>query len=204
MSNRNDDLAAIRARHTTGYELTTDRADIGLVVYTKPAPKPNHILAKCFIGRAGNPSWFYMFGTAHELENYVNQQIGARNRSLAEKAKRKAEQSAPAEVSVGDVFESHWGYDQTNIDYYQVTRVVSPKTIIVRKIAAVSWDTHYMQGRCVPSTDNFIGQPMTKRVKPYGDNGASITINSFANAYKMKPVIDGTPLYGSSAWTAYA
>lgn len=205
MSNRNDELAQRRAAEVSTYTLHLDRSDIGLMVYTKPAPNPGQILCKGFIGKAGKPTWYYRFRNQTELDNYVNQQITSRTYSIEAKAKAKAEQSAPAEVQVGDVFEACWGYDQTNIDYYQVTKVISDKTVEIRRISSVSWETDYMQGRSVPSLDNFIGAPMRKRIRScsYG-GGAAVRITSFYDAYKMKPVVDGTPIYASSHWTAYA
>lgn len=199
MGNRNEQLAARRAFNTAGYELHTDRPDIGLQVYTS-----GDLVAKCFIGKAGNPKWHYRFRNADEMNTYIAREIDARTRSLAAKAEYKAQRNAPVSVAVGDVFEASWGYDQTNIDYYQVTRIISAKTVEVREIAAVSWDTDYLQGRCVPSLDNFIGKPMVKRVKSAGSDRASIRINSFCDAYQMTPVIEGTPIYSSSYWTAYA
>jgi len=38
------------------------------------------------------------------------------------------------EVKVGDVFVESWGYDQTNVDAYQVTRI-SPASVWIRPIA---------------------------------------------------------------------
>jgi hypothetical protein len=37
-------------------------------------------------------------------------------------------------VSVGDVFVSSWGYEQTNVTFYQVLSVHGKKTVTVREI----------------------------------------------------------------------
>ena len=36
-------------------------------------------------------------------------------------------------VSVGDVFVSSWGYEQTNVTFYQVLSVHGKKTVTVRE-----------------------------------------------------------------------
>ena len=42
-----------------------------------------------------------------------------------------------APIRVGDVFYASWGYDQTNVDFYQVVGVTaSGKSVRLRKIAA--------------------------------------------------------------------
>lgn len=201
MGTRNEQLARRRAYETAGYELHLSRPDIGLEVYTKQVGE--QIIAKGFRGRAGKPAWFYQFRSSVQLEDYIAREISGCERAAEYKAQRKAERSAPASVDVGDVFVCSWGYDQTNVDYYQVTRVIGPVTIEVRKIGAVRWETGLDQGRCVPAPDNFIGSPMRKRVQSYNGE-ASIRIASYCYAYKMKPVVDGVPAYASSHWTAYA
>ncbi|WP_407233719.1 hypothetical protein [Escherichia coli] len=41
-------------------------------------------------------------------------------------------------VSVGDIFVSSWGYEQTNVTFYRVLSVHGKKTVTVREIRANS------------------------------------------------------------------
>lgn len=202
MGNRNEQLAQRRAAEVATYTLHLARPDLGLEVYTKPL-QGDTVLAKAFRGRAAKPAWFYRFNTVAELETYIAREIDSREKHIAYKESVKADRSAPAQVDVGDIFMASWGYDQTNIDYYQVTRVISAATIEIRKIGAVSWETEYLQGRSVPAPDSFIGEPMRKRVQSYGGR-PHVRISSYCYANKMDPVIEGVPAYASSTWTAYA
>lgn len=204
-SNRNQELAQMRAYAVEGFDLHTSRPDIGLEVYTRDGGA-GQIIGKAFIGRAGRPTWHYRFRTGAEMAAEIERTVRSCEATARHKAQRKAERSAAVAVAVGDVFEASWGYDQTNIDYYEVTRVIGPKTVEIRPIAAVAWDTLHMQGRCVPAPGEFIGAPMRKRVRAANADGtgAAITINSFTTATKLAPVVEGVPAYGSSAWTAYA
>lgn len=204
MGNRKQQLAEARAYAVQGLSLYLERADIGLEVYRGEPYADGSVVARCFIGAAGKPRWAYRFRSDAELDGYVAREISSREASLRAKAERRAEQAQPVAVAVGDVFEASWGYDQTNIDYYQVVRVVGPKTVEIRQIGAVVWDTGMMQGRSVPSVDSFIGRPMVKRVKPTGDGGAAVMIASYCHAYRIEPVIPGVPAYASSAWSSYA
>ena len=58
-------------------------------------------------------------------------------------------------VKVGDLFSMSWGYDQTNVNYFQVTRT-TPKGVYVREIGAKS----------VPDTQGF----MCETVRPVKDS----------------------------------
>lgn len=201
MGNRNDALAARRAGEVIGYDLTVDLPDVGIQVYAKPVG--DQFIAKCFIGKAGRPAWFYQFRSAAEMDAHVERSIRGRAASLEAKAKAKADRNVDVKVDVGDVFKCSWGYDQTQIDYYQVVRVVGARSVEIRKIGALAWDEGPMHGRCVPDVDNFIGPPMVKRLKSAGREGAAVRIHSFANAYRMDPVVEGAPVYASSFWSEW-
>lgn len=41
----------------------------------------------------------------------------------------------PTPVKVGDIFRNSWGYDQTNVDYYQAVRVTA-QSVYLRAIAS--------------------------------------------------------------------
>lgn len=109
-------------------------------------------------------------------------------------AERKADRAKPHPLKVGDILYSSWGYDQTNIDFYQVTRVVGAHTVELRKIAGkdAGGGNGYDRGNCVASPGQFIGEPFQKRANHEG----TIAIASYANAYLW----DGKPRY----WSSYA
>jgi hypothetical protein len=67
--------------------------------------------------------------------------------------------NTPNPWQVGDLAYTSWGYDQTNVDLYQVVDVKSRTKIIVRPIGGESVDTHYMQGKCRAIKDTFLNKP---------------------------------------------
>lgn len=189
-----------------GYELSYNDSDLGIQIYFNDK---TGCYGLCYIGKAKKPSWHYRFKSAEQRSQEVARTF-KRVQEIAEfKADRKAkkaEASANHGVKVNDVFRSSWGYDQTNIDYYQVIAVTG-KTATIRKIAQLSENTEYLQGNCVPAVNQFIGEPKKKLIQKYStDSSAFVKINSFSNAYKIEPVavIAGKPIYESSHWTAYA
>lgn len=82
---------------------------------------------------------------------------------------------------VGDVLESSWGYEQTNVDFYQVIRA-TPKTVVLRPISA-----HRELGETfghysvVPNIDQFIGDASRYKVRMMGEE-PYVMIKSFAIA----------------------
>jgi hypothetical protein len=60
---------------------------------------------------------------------------------------------------VGDIYVNSWGFEQTNIDPYQVVRVL-PKTMELRKIAkrAIPDTQGFMCQYVVPVKDSFTGE----------------------------------------------
>jgi hypothetical protein len=86
-------------------------------------------------------------------------------------------------VIVGDIFYSQWGYDQTNLDYYQVIKT-TPTMVAIRKI-----EKRLTRGRGLPTeyympiANKFVGPPVNKKLKEHG-GGAYVNLNSYASAYK--------------------
>lgn len=122
-------------------------------------------------------------------------------KTRAEKAERRAK---PHGLKVGDILRSSWGYDQTNIDYYEVTRLIGAQMVEIREIAARAQETGFMSGDSVPAPGQYIGKPERRRVSDHGERD-SVKVSECAHAYLMRPtVVGGVKCYGPSHWTAYA
>lgn len=90
--------------------------------------------------------------------------------------------------AVGDILVSSWGYDQTNIDYYQVTRV-SPAMITMRPIASrQDSDDGGWTGRAVPVPGQFTGPGIRRKPRNCRD-GYCVTLTGYSAAHLW----DGTP-----------
>lgn len=70
-------------------------------------------------------------------------------------------------IKIGEIFYNSWGYEQTNIDFYQVV-AVAKKSIKLRQIAAIKTpDAEYGdRGTSMPDVGNFISE-ITKTKIPY-------------------------------------
>lgn len=162
------------------------------------------LFAIAYGGKRTKCDWHYRFKDDAALHKQIEETLRGYIQSAELKADYKAKRNAPHDVKVGDIFRCSWGYDQTNIDFYQCTKILGAM-IEIRPIYQMSEETLSMQGECVPCVDSFKGDAMRKKVNMHGGN-PSVRIYSFANAYRMKPIakIADKAIYESSHWTAYA
>jgi hypothetical protein len=162
-------------------------------VYTDERGRP---CARGFRGKAIKPAFNCYYRSPESRERHVREFFeGVRkteNWRAEQDAARKAKLAQPHKLQVGHILVSSWGYEQTNIDFYQVTALKGARSIELRKIGAVSHEDLHMQGTCTPRADAFIGEAFTKRV----DENNAVRLTSYSSAYLW----DGRP----RRWTAYA
>jgi hypothetical protein len=123
----------------------------------------------------------------------VTDSIASRKAHIArieEQAKKRREYKHS--LKVGDVLYSSWGYDQTNVDFYEVT-AVKDKSVVICKIGKENLGGSSGSDKVVAAPGRCIGKPMTKRV----GEGGYIHLTSYSSAHKW----DGQPLHETaSGW----
>ncbi len=153
----------------------------------------NRYLFLAYIGRQSKPAAFYHFKTEEARNAYGERWKAERGRVLDAKKVRKAEARKPHSLKVGDVLYTSWGYEQTNVEFYEVL-AVRGCVVDLRELAKdVTEYSHGMQGRCVPKPGQYVGG-VYKSKRPNGDN--AVRFNSFCYGRPW----DGTP----KSWSSYA
>ena len=111
-------------------------------------------------------------------------EIEAKRVYKAERAakKKEATEMARNSVIVDDIFVDSWGYEQTQVDAYQVVEKIGNATIVLRPIACRTVEGS--EGRdcqnVVPVFGAFTSEEtFTKRIGEYG-----IKMNSYSSAYQ--------------------
>lgn len=79
--------------------------------------------ARAFGGKRSKPDFNYQFGNEIARESYISNWLTNQRTRIAERKARRKEQSAPHGFKPGQLFYISWGYDQTNVDYYMLTKV---------------------------------------------------------------------------------
>lgn len=156
-------------------------------VYVK-LDDPKRLSAIFYTGKQSNHTWFYGFPRLDDMKAKINDTISRLMSWQDAKAKRKDARSKPHTIKLGDIFYTSWGYDQTNIDFYQTTKIISDRTIEVRQIGSKIVDSSDISSNQVVAVkDSFLtprgdgdktGLPMVKRV-----SNNTIKITSYANGW---------------------
>lgn len=169
------------------------------VVYFYNDPhKQNRPTAKAFSGKKAKPDWFVTFQSEERRAAYVkNWEDGLRAHQARKEEERQAKASYQHTFQVGDILYNSWGYDQTNIDWYEVT-AVRGKQIVIREIAGKVADApgySPMSGMTVPCPGQYVGPEITKRPTGYLHNGVWNESVSFDHGCGSR--WDGKPKYCS-------
>ncbi len=142
-------------------------------------------------GRAKKAAFHYSYSSEASRSKCVTEWMEAQ----ANRGRRQPEARA---LSVGDVLRASWGYEQTNIDYYMVTRLIGKTSVELVEIGQQR-DTGGDQGQCVPDKTKIISEPFRRRA-----NGSGVRIDSVSWAYKIESTtIAGVEIFKPDHWTAY-
>ena len=141
------------------------RSDAVAYVYANAAGK---LCAVLFVGKQAKPVWHHSFKTEALREASVRRGFEQRRATFIRKAEYAAECQASAAVfaatiEAGDIFYTRWGYDQTNIDWYEITGVKG-RMVRARRIRAAAESLGYDDRfRAVPQSGDFAG-PETRHL----------------------------------------
>lgn len=143
-----------------GYELAMDYGN-NVAKCVRPAPR----------ARLGYKIEFnYRFGSEARMIEYCEDFLVSLDRAAAYKEERKiaranARKEAVANIKEGDLFVASWGWEQTNVDAYQVV-AKKGASVVLREIAlqSVEGSEGFMSDRVVPVKDAFIGSEFKKRI----------------------------------------
>ena len=186
-----------------GYIPHRVQPEINFASYINESVDGNYSVV-AFEGRMQKPSFYYTFKSREKLEQYVTEAI---KRGLA--CKKAVEQDRAERVNfqhslvVGDILVSMWGYDQTNVDFYEVTRLVGKKSVEIRRIGGEVTKTQWEGGSVVPAPGYFLlkKESMIKRV----GEGNRLRLNTYSSASPVEYTItDGKKVYKEYEYTTYA
>lgn len=180
------------------YDEKLEYDDVKAVIYlytVEYGPYAGKPAAVAFSGKRQKPDSHTSFTDEAHRSRRIESYIEGLRANKKWKDDQKAERVAfEHDYKVGDILTCSWGYEQTNIDFYQVIEVKTAKTIVIQEIAqeTVEHDTRMYSGKCIARPDCFLDQsePMTKRVQP----GGSVSVHGFTYASRW----DGQPRYFSN------
>lgn len=172
--------------HPSDYTGEEKFDDIGMIVWkTEEAGKDGMYHAIAYAGKANKPLWHFRFRDEQRMRKQIDETVDRlRKRKKMYDDRKQERMNYKHDFVVGDILYSSWGYEQNNIDFYQVIEVKN-KAVVIREIANKIVGDSGTSNLLMPIKDDFIGkQPMLKIV-----NNGSVKINSSSYAYKW----DGRP-----------
>jgi hypothetical protein len=100
---------------------------------------------------------------ATKIVTRVNSIVNAENERKEIKEKAKKEMSNP--YKVGQIFYESWGYDQTNVDFYQIIELKN-KSVVLKKIAQKirKGSEGFMSEYVLPFENEFIGDSFLRTI----------------------------------------
>ena len=157
----------------------TDLPDGSCYYMTEDAP--GRYILSAFAGKALRPRFIKHFRTREAMEEHAAAFAAERERIADARQRDRIERKAPHSLAVGDILAAIWGYDETRVNFYQVTAVRGAH-VLIRPIAAERTE----DGLSVTAVrDAFIGLPLRRRPSPRN----RIRIDSAISAFPW----DGQP-----------
>lgn len=135
--------------------------------------KSNRPVLAVWRGRQAKPFSNYYYGSDESRQKEINRLKSSED----EIVKFKAQKKQKPDFEVGDVFVSCWGYDQTNVNAFQVIEKPSPHFAILKEIntEAVSGSEGHDCCDVLPCIDSFKNDSQSIRKKVSNN---SVTINN--------------------------
>lgn len=104
----------------------------------------------------------YRFSTSEKRDEWLESWKQSRmakmqKREEAKQVKRKAAESFVNPYKVGDILHSSWGYEQTNVEWFEVV-AAGQRSICVREIAGTQEETGFMSGYTRPKPGKYVGE----------------------------------------------
>ena len=134
-------------------------------------------------GKSTHMAFNYSFRSLEQMNTYIDEFFksvqGHQERITQRRTERKEFKTA---LKPGDILHTSWGYDQTNVEFFQVLEV-SKNTIQIREIGQDYKELGYMQGQTKPVKDQFLkDEPvLTRRVGP----GEYVRIDDVRSAWVL-------------------
>ena len=126
-----------------------------------------------------NSVWHHRFRSEAERKNHITKFFEGQRAHQDEMKKRRANRKQPHSLKVGDILVSSWGYEQTNIDFYQVTAAPGKCTVELRELAKNAVETEWCRARVTPRKDKFVSAAFKRRASIDG----RVKVSSVASAY---------------------
>jgi len=180
-------------------------SDAVAYVHTNARGKPCGMV---FFGKQSKPVVNYQFRSEAERERVIRDYFGRKQAWDARKREARDEAKAFQHAAkVGDLYRTSWGYDQTNVEFFEIIEIRG-KHAILRELQQVRETTGWEQGRCVPQSGKYVepryegdkhGEPIRRLIQD-----GRIKIDDVRTAWPWGKRVAGAVVGAPVGWTNYA
>jgi hypothetical protein len=140
----------------------------------------NKLFAVGFSGKRQKPDFHHRFLSSETREAFVRAYFESLRENYRYKRIQALKKQGKAHpFKVGDILTGSWGYDQTNQEFFQVTRKTK-KSVWVREIGARHEGTSGQQDALLPDKDAFRGEEQRKVPQTYDGGSWTVSFSSFS------------------------
>jgi len=130
--------------------------------------------------RFKKPEFYYRFRSYENMIEYLesfvlNLEKIQERRENAKNMKKKATSEFSHQFVVGQILYESWGYEQTNIKYYQIIGFKGRSAILQKIQKKIVQETSWASAMVEPCKNCFIGEPFIKRIVPSVNYNGSIS-----------------------------
>lgn len=157
-----------------------ERPGVNAVVYLKDR------YALGYRGNASKPAFNYRFKDAEAAARYAGEFLEKEEKCQAEAAQRKAAKKAEraafkTSLKPGDILSGSWGYDQTNVEFFEVLEVKPSGK-------SVAGSEGFMSDSVVPAPGAYAegSKPMLKIVQPGYKGADQVKLKSYCYLSKYQ------------------
>ncbi len=160
---------------------------------------------EAYYGEYGKYGWVYIIYTSKstypirfvaagnsesECLQELKKELDTHFARIDKEIKEKEEFQNP--LKVGDFLVANWGYDQTNIDFYKVVKVVGKASVYLVEMTSKVQGSEMGYNKVVPGSEK--GRPFLRRVAPNG----YVKIDSvrYAGPWDGRPESETAPGWG--------
>jgi len=107
------------------------------------------LLAVAYIGKGLKSAFHFVFRTAEQRDARIKEFFAGRQAHQDLMASRRADSTQAHSIKAGEIVVNSWGWEQTNIDFYVVTKT-SKNFVWLQPIKAHAEETGFMSGKTTP------------------------------------------------------
>jgi len=170
--------------------------DLDIWTYEVERAEKTIYLVIAFQGKQSKPLYHYSYRTEAERDRRIADTIRSRTLTLDMKKKRQEEKKNFVHgLEVGSVLYSSWGYDQTNVNFYEVTDVKG-KQVILRPIGKKTVKDDGYSASVIASPGKFTCTAI--RRTPSGSTPSNVSVK--INSSQYASLWDGRPKHESGSF----